>query len=128
MADINGIDWNTIGIFAGGFVGTAIGALALRMGWKSGGGSPKDAVLPPDTLELKTAIIDSSSIKVLAGSIEGLGFNLLELKKVSVAGAEASQKVLERLGDSLDAHTEELRQLSREIREHTRELSKSNKG
>lgn len=122
MADpTGGIDWNTIGIFSGGFLGTAIGALALRMGWKSGS---KEVANPTDTVELKSAIVDSSSIKLLAASIEGLGFNLLELKKISSESNEKNQKLVERLIESIENQTEEIRRLGREIRDHASEVGK----
>lgn len=122
MADpTGGIDWNTIGIFSGGFIGTAIGALALRMGWKSGS---KEAVSPTDAVELKSAIVDSSSVKVLSASIEGLGFTLLELKKFSTDTNEKNAKLVENLIETIEAHTEEIRHLSREIRDHAREVGK----
>lgn len=122
MADPSvGIDWNTVGIVAGGFVGTAISALALRMGWKSG---DKEVSHPTDTVEIKSAIIDSSSIKLLAAAIEGLSFTLLEIKKLTSDNTAETGELMNKLIDSIDNQTQEIRELSREVREHARELSK----
>ncbi len=124
MADpvsVGGIDWNQVITVTGGILGTALGALAIRMGWKRGG---SEISSPSETVELKSAIVDSSSVKILAASIEGLSFTLLELKKFTTDTNEESFKLTEKLIDSLDTHTQEIRELSREIREHARELSR----
>jgi hypothetical protein len=121
MSDVGGMDPTTLWTLVGGGVGSAIAAFAIRMGWKNGG---KEIEQPSANLEIKSAIIDSSSVKVLAASIEGLGFTLLELKKDAHVASEGNVKLILKLIESIDANTQELREHAREIREHAREVAK----
>lgn len=107
-------------IFGG--IGSAVAAFAIRMGWKKGNTEMEN---PTQVAEIKSAIVDSSSIKVLAGSIEGLGFTLMELKKGAGALEEKNTKLVERLIECVNNLTDELREHSREIRDHAREVAKS---
>lgn len=121
MSDVGGgLDPTTLWTLVGGGLGSAIAAFAIRMGWKNGS---KELITPTDAVEIKSAIIDSSSLKILAGSIEGLGFTMMELKKDAHLMNEANTKLIERLIDSIEAHTEEVRLHSRELREHAREIA-----
>lgn len=125
MADptnVAGLDLNTLWTLIGGTIGTAVAAFGIRMGWKSGS---KETSSPSDSVEIKSAIVDSSSVKVLAGSIEGLGFNLLELKKVAFDTEDRNTKLVEKLIESIDAQTNELRELGRELRDLAREVGKA---
>lgn len=123
MTDPNsvGITPETWTLIFGG-VGTAIAAFAVRMGWKGGG---REIENPSDVMELKSAIVDSSSVKLLAASIEGMGFNILEVKRLMGEHEERNAKLAERLIDAIEDHTNEMRQLNREIRDHAREIAKA---
>lgn len=121
MADpTNGLTPEVWTILFGG-IGTAVAAFAVRMGWKSGG---KEIESPSQVAEIKSAIVDSSSVKLLTASIEGLGFNLLEFKKLNNDNTDENRKLVEKLIDAIDHQTSEIRDLAREIREHAREVAK----
>lgn len=123
MADpnIGGIDVSTIWTTLGAILGTAIAAFAVRMGWKSGG---KEMESPTQVAEIQSAIVDSSSVKMLAASIEGLSFTLLELKKTSTDNSVMVEKSIDNLIEALENQTHEVREHAREVRDHAREVAK----
>lgn len=95
-------------------IGGVIAVVVARLGWNSGG---KVLQNPGDVVEVKSALVDSSSVVALAGSIEGHAMTSREL-------AKRSEEHLDRLITAMEAHTDELRQLSREVRELAREAGK----
>ena len=123
MADLSntGLDINAILTYLGAAVGTAVAAFAIRMGWKSGA---KEVEAPKSAVELKAALVDSSSIQLLAQSIEGVGVYVMQLNKTNSDKGEGLIRAVDRLIESIENQTNEVREMNREVRELTREVSK----
>lgn len=122
MADpTGGMDVSTILTYASAAIGTGIAAFVVRMGWKSGA---KELAAPSNALEIKSALVDSSSVVTLAQSIEGVGVYMLEQKKVTTDQTQALLRGIEKLIGAIENQTHEVRELSREVRELSREVGK----
>lgn len=100
--------------YGGMAVGAAIAAIAVRLGWNSGG---KPIVRGDEGIvEVKNAIVDSKSIILLTASIEAHAFTAREL-------AKRGDDNLDRLYKVVEVMTDEIRNLSREVRELAREVA-----
>ena len=114
MADpTGGANPGDIFTYIGMGIGGIVAVVVAHLGWNSGGRATQN---PDQMVEVKNAIIDSSSINRLTAAIEAYSMTAMTLSK---RGIETD----ERLSESMNQITEELRNLSREVREMAREIS-----
>lgn len=98
-------------------VGTGIGALIVRLGWRSGGHTP--APLKPEGttyIDRVGVLVDNSTIQVLAGSIEGLGVELMAVRRDATVRSELNERLSDRLVEELNELRKDIRELARAYR------------
>lgn len=98
-------------------VGTGIGALIIRLGWRSNG-SPPPPHKPEGTayIDRVGVLVDNKSIEVLAGSIEGLGVELVSIKRDAAARSEQRERLSDRMVEELNELRKDIRELARAYR------------
>lgn len=101
-------------------VGTGIGALIIRLGWRTGThtAGPPAPLKPEGTtyIDRVGVLVDNSTIEILAGSIEGLGVELVAFKRDANARAEVHERLSDRLCEELNELRKDIRELSRAYR------------
>ena len=117
MVDANSLpEWV---LWIGGIVGVAVSSVVLKLGLKSGEATGEKV----ETARLDAALVDSVSVKHLAGSVEGLSSTMRELdgrmgeraRDIGHQGAQQSEALNEMMRD-LAREVQELRLELRQIR------------
>jgi hypothetical protein len=101
-------------------LGTGLGAMVVRLGWKSGGVKGGDAPLKPDGtayIDRVGVLVDNKTIEILAGSIEGGSLELLASRKAFVAGNDEMVRVAHKIVDELGEMRTDLRDVARALRD-----------
>ncbi|MBP0617936.1 hypothetical protein [Jiella mangrovi] len=111
-------------LWIGGGVGVAVSTIVLKLGLKSG----EAAGDRTEPVRLDGALVDSVSVRQLAGSVEGLSLTMRELDKrlgerARETGHNAAQHA-ETLGDLMHDLSREVQELRLELRQIRAELSR----
>ncbi len=109
------------------FLGTVIGAAIIRLGYTghlSGNNSHKKSSVATGHsdpyIDKIGVLVDNKSIELLAGSIEGLGMEMLTGRKAMADRTDAQNRCVKQVVEELEELRRELRELSRNIREDSR--------
>lgn len=98
-------------------VGTGVGALIIRLGWRSGGKNPEPHKPEGTTyIDRVGVLVDPKTIEVLSGSLEGLGVELLTMRKEYKDQSENLVRVGDRMVDELRELRTDIRELARAYR------------
>jgi hypothetical protein len=101
-------------------LGTGIGALIIRLGWKSVPqqvGSDKTQNDGQGYIDKVGVLVDPKTIELLSGSIEGSTLELIAVRKSFVEQQEQMVRVGHKLVDELDELRGDLRELARAVRQ-----------
>lgn len=103
-------------------IGTALGALIIRLGWKSGPAAaaqhkPVDSGNGHDYIDKVGVLVDNKAIALLSGSIEGSTLERITLRKAFVESNERNARVGNRIADELEELRTDIRDLSRALRD-----------
>ena len=102
--------------YIGYAIGAIIAATVARLGWNSG---KKSLDKPEEMVEIRSAIIDTKAMDRLTAAVEALGMNIIEGKLET----KKTEELAERAVRSIEALSEEVRELSRETRGLAREIT-----
>lgn len=100
-------------------VGTGIGAIIVRLGWRSTTQSIAPAPLKPEGtafIDRVGVLVDNQTIAMLSGSIEGLGVELVAVRKEYADRQDDQNRIAERLVDEMNELRKDLRDLARAYR------------
>ncbi len=96
-------------LWVGASIGSMLGALVIRLGWKSGGGEKSSS---GGSFILDAALVDSASIKLLTAAIEAATMEAIEARKER----EKLRALLYRAVELGDHFRDEIKDLRTEIR------------
>ncbi|TPM41527.1 hypothetical protein [Mesorhizobium sp. B2-3-4] len=107
-------------MWVGAAIGSMLGALVIRLGWKSAGGE-KSGPSDGKTFTLDAALVDSGAVRLLTAAIEAHTMEAVAHR----SEAEKARQIGYRMVEAVNSCAGEIEELRREIGDLSREIARS---